>query len=960
MIRSFWCHRATRIAAKTAFSFFVVTLALICFSDQAFSFIFENPYGEDREQIYKILFLAAVAALVAFFISRREILKLHQVQLSLTAKELYLASVVRAAPIGIGVVKDDVLIEVNDRLCSLTGYDREQLIGRGMRIFYPEDDKHDRVEPSRYDQLNQGGTGSVETRWQSKDGRLIEILLSFTPINGDDPQAGVTFTALDISEAKTIERNLLDREAHLHSIIDLAVDGILIGNYEGVIIEANHHICVMFGIKREALIGKHIDELAFTRESLAAAPFRFDLLQRGETVISEQSFVRPDGSTIFVETRSKMMPDGTYQSFYRDITTRRHTEQALRESEEKFALAFDASPDAVNINRLEDGMYIDINQGFTELTGYTWEDVRGKTFLDLKIWHDLADRQRLIEALQTHGSCTNLEALFRKKDGSLGIGLMSARTIQLGNATHILSITRDITERKQAAADLERLRVAIEQAGEVVVIADTAGNIQYANPAFERTTGYALEEVYQRNPRILKSGQHDSTFYRALWATITSGQTWSGRMINRKKDGSLYTEEATISPVLNPQGKVVNYVAIKRDITAQLKLEAQCQQAQKMESIGRLTGGVAHDFNNMLAVIIGYAEMAMIKIATEHRAYPDIEKILEAAHRSADIVQQLLAFARKQAIAPKVIDLNNLVRGMLKMLRRLIGEEIELIWSPETNLPPLLMDPVQVDQILVNLCINARDAIDGTGTIALQTRPTTLDANFCRQHPGTQEGDYVALTVADNGCGMEPKILDKIFDPFFTTKGLHGTGLGLATVYGIVSQNRGIITVNSQPGQGTTFTIYLPAHHAQPVSSPLIREQKQPLPGRGETILLVEDDPGILKLGRTMLGALGYNVFTDLSPTQALKRVRQYEGDIDLLITDVIMPEMNGIQLAQELLESRPRMRVLYMSGYTADIIAKHGTLHNKANFLQKPFDLKTLSIKIKEVLALTNPELIA
>jgi PAS domain S-box-containing protein len=958
MTRSLLDHRPIRLAVKTALCCLTVFLVLIGFSDQTFSSLIPEPSWTGNGQRYTLLFGAAVAALTALLLTRREMVKMQHVQHTLENQELYLASIFRAAPIGIGVVRDRIFVETNDRLCALTGYDREELINHSARMLYADDHEFERVGREKYAQIRMMGTGSIDCQWRRKDGRLIDVRLCSTPINSGDLQAGVTFTALDITETKTIEQHLRKRESHYHTMIELAVDGILIGDPEGIIVEANHHICTMFQLKREDLVGKHISALPFSRESLEQTPFRFDLLQRGETVISERSFVRPDGSILFIEMRSKMMPDGTYQSFYRDITVRKQTEQALRESEEKFALAFAASPDAININRLEDGLYLDINQGFSELSGYTWEDVRGKTTLDLNIWHDLADRQRLIEALQTQGYCTNLEAVFRKKDGSLGVGLLSARPIQLGNVPHILSITRDITQKKEAAADLERLRVAIEQAGEVVVITDTAGRIQYANPAFERTTGYALEEVYQCNPRILKSGKHDTAFYQALWRTVSSGQTWSGRMTNRKKDGSLFTEEATISPVLNQQGTIVNYVAIKRDITAQLKLEAQYLQAQKMESIGRLTGGVAHDFNNMLAVIIGYAEMAMIKIAAEHKAASDIERILEAAHRSADIVQQLLAFSRKQTILPKVININRLVEGMLKILRRLIGEDTELAWLPGTDLPHVLMDPVQIDQILANLCINARDAINTSGTIILQTMETVLDAGFCRQYPWSQPGRHVVLSVSDNGCGIDPEILDKIFDPFFTTKGLHGTGLGLATVYGIVTQNQGIITVDSQAGQGTTFTLYFPAHDQIIYPAPSMPVLEEPQLGQGETILLVEDDPGILDLGRNMLTSLGYEVLAARLPSLALETVQHHCGSIDLLITDVIMPEMNGPQLVQELIRLRPGLRILYMSGYTADTIAPHGVLRPEMYFLQKPFDLKTLSIKIKEALMRESDEL--
>ncbi len=768
----------------------------------------------------------------------------------------------------------------------------------------------------------------------------------------------VTVTALvmffllenEIRRHTQTEKALQEGEDRYRSLIDLAVDGILLGSHEGIITEANQYMCTMVDSTRENLIGKHISSLPFSKESLQKSPFRFDLLQRGETVRSERTLIRPDGSEIAFEMRTKMMPDGTYQSIYRDSTERQKIEKALRESEEKFALAFEASPDAVNINRLEDGLYVDINKGFTGLTGYTREDVLGKTSLEIDIWHDHADRQQLTDILKKQGYCENLEAIFRRKDGSLATALMSARIIELHNAPHIISITRDITQRKQDEANLERLKVAIEHASEIIIITDAEGNIQYANPAFEKVTGYTLEDVFRRNPRILKSGLHDDSFYSELWATIANGRIWTGRLVNKKSDGTLYTEEATISPVFNSQKKIVNFVAIKRDITEHLKLEAQYLQAQKMESVGRLTGGVAHDFNNILAVILGYTEMALTLTKSSEKLHSYLEKIYDAAQRSTDIVRQLLAFSRKQTIAPKVLDLNETVTGMLKMLRRLIGEDIDLAWMPAPDLAPIKMDPVQIDQILANLCVNARDAIKGAGKVTIATERVRLDEDSCTQYADFIPGDYVMLSVSDNGCGMEKSIAEQIFEPFFTTKGQLGTGLGLATVYGIIKQNNSFIDVSSEPGNGTTIRIYLPIH----TDSPLWREEKEsekPSLNRGETILIVEDDPDILELGFYMLESLGYQVLATDSPKEALRLAEEHTSEIDLLITDVVMPGMNGKELALRLLSLRPELKLLYMSGYTADVIAHHGVLDEGVHFLQKPFTSKQLSTKIKKVL---------
>jgi CheY-like chemotaxis protein len=370
-----------------------------------------------------------------------------------------------------------------------------------------------------------------------------------------------------------------------------------------------------------------------------------------------------------------------------------------------------------------------------------------------------------------------------------------------------------------------------------------------------------------------------------------------------------------------------------------------------MESVGRLTGGVAHDFNNILAVILGYTEMALAQPDSSPKLRSYLEKIHDAGNRSANIVRQLLAFSRKQTIAPKVLDLNDTVAGMLKMLRRMIGENIDLAWMPAPDLLPIKMDPAQIDQILANLCVNARDAIDGTGQITIATKTVSLDADYCARNGGLAAGEYVVLSVSDNGCGMEEKMIAQIFEPFFTTKGVGlGTGLGLATVYGIVRQNNGFIEVQSAPGAGTTFRVHLPSHHNGG------RESEQgtmalPVMSQGETILLVEDDPTILEMSLVMLERLGYRVLSTDNPNEALRLAARETGTIDLLITDMIMPGMNGKELAGQLVARHPTLKLLYMSGYTADVIAHHGVLDMGVHFLQKPFSHVELAAKVREVL---------
>ena len=395
-----------------------------------------------------------------------------------------------------------------------------------------------------------------------------------------------------------------------------------------------------------------------------------------------------------------------------------------------------------------------------------------------------------------------------------------------------------------------------------------------------------------------------------------------------------------------------NYnVAVKHDITEHLRLADQFQQAQKMESVGRLAGGVAHDYNNMLTVILGNTELAMAMMKAEGPVYRALEEVLNAGKRSADITRQLLAFARKQTIVPQPLDLNASVAGMLRMLRRLIGEDIYLAWLPEKDLWRVRLDPSQVDQIMANLCVNARDAIAGVGTITITTGIETCGQENHNEQAGDAYGDYVYLAVTDDGCGMDRETLDNIFEPFFTTKGLgKGTGLGLSTVYGIVKQNNGFINVSSQLGKGTTFKIYLPRYKFETGRIKTSKDREIPK-GHGEIVLLVEDEIPVLQLGQAMLKRLGYSVLTASTPTEAQQLAETHAGSIQLLITDVVMPEMNGWDLARRLAGMHPDMKLLFMSGYTTNTSALQSMLDEGVHFIQKPFMLKDIAAKIRQVL---------
>ena len=625
----------------------------------------------------------------------------------LQENEKQISSIFRSAPIGIGSVVNRILSKVNDRLCEMTGYDESEMIGQSARMLYPSDKEFEFVGREKYAQMADHATGTVETRWQKKDGTIMDVLLSSTPVDLQDQSKGVTFTALDITDRKQAENELNHAHEKLLTILD-SID-----------------------------------------------------------------------STVYV-----------------------------------------ADMDTCEILFMNKRM---INDFGGDKTG----DICYSAFRNNS---------------EPCECCTNDQLI--DKDG---------------------------------------------------------------NPA-----GVHIWEG--KNP---VTGKYYINYDRAI--------EWTDARLVRMQ--------------------------IAADITDLKKMESQLIQAQKMEAVGRLAGGVAHDFNNMLSVILGKTEMALEDIDPNQTLYADLEEIRTAAQRSADVTRQLLAFARKQAIAPKVVNLNSTIESILKMLRRLIGENIDLIWLPNEEIWPVRIDPSQLAQILANLSVNARDAIADVGKLIIETGKTTFDEAYCADHSGFVPGDFVQLTVSDNGCGISQETLQNVFEPFYTTKDVgKGTGLGLATVYGIVKQNDGFINAYSEPDQGTIFRIYLPRYLAE--TEILEKKTSDTInPDGAETILLVEDEPSILRMTRMMLERMGYKVLAAGTPGEAIALAREYAGQIHLLMTDVVMPEMNGRDLAGNLLALYPDLKRLFMSGYTANLIAHHGLLDEGVNFIQKPFSREQLGKKVREAL---------
>ncbi|HQT97576.1 MAG TPA: PAS domain S-box protein [Thermodesulfobacteriota bacterium] len=516
---------------------------------------------------------------------------------------------------------------------------------------------------------------------------------------------------------------------------------------------------------------------------------------------------------------------------------------------------------------------------------------------------------------------------------------------QLGRTFN--EMAEEIQRRQEEST---RLVMAVEQSADGIILTDREGAILYVNPAFERITGYSREEAVGKNPRILNSGKQDESFYREMWKALARGEVWTGHFINRKKDGTFYEEDATISPVRDSSGKVFGFVAVKRDVTRLLSLEKQVRMAQKMEAVGTLAGGIAHDFNNVLTVIIGFGEMLKRRIAGDPQAVSDLDQVLRSAERASVLTRQLLTFARRQIIDLGKLDRNQVVTDFELFLRKAMREDIEIKMLPTETPVTIRADRGQIEQILMNLSINGRDAMPAGGRLIIETEVISLEEGYLNQYPYMKAGRYAVLSVSDTGAGMDEKTRERVFEPFFTTKGPDkGTGLGLAVVYGIVKQHNGFIHLYSEPGKGSTFRVYFPAVDAPP--DPRISAVHPVSLGGNETILLAEDEESVRNLMEQTLKSYGYRVLIARDGEEAVDLFHRRGKEIAIVLLDLVMPKMGGKRAYDEMILTAPGLKVLFLSGYSANAIHESFVLLPGFQFLQKPFGPDALARKVREVL---------
>jgi PAS domain S-box-containing protein len=765
-------------------------------------------------------------------------------------------------------------------------------------------------------------------------------------------------------------KQITESEKKYRQLFEAITDAVYLISEQGRVIDVNQAACTSLGRKKKEMIGLYINDvdhnfsveqfLSFWEKEPFNTPKKFETIHR--TKKSDLIAVEVTAQKIKFENST------CYYAVAKDITERQKTEKFLQESEKRFRNLME-NVDAVAVQGYGfDGTTQYWNKASEKLYGYTQQEAIGRSLLDLIIPPDMRDvvTEEMRKMAESGRPIPSGELLLRHKDGSRVPVISHHVIVEIpGCARELFCLDIDISDRKRAETTLrqseEKFRTLVNTAPFGIQLTDLDGKIVYSNPAHHQIQGYEPDQLIGMYLWDLTADDDRREKIRAYYQDIIGKKIEPTMYTTREKtrDDREIDVEVNWDYIQNGKDDVTGVISIIEDVTERKKADAereklqkQLNQAQKMEAVGRLAGGVAHDFNNMLGVILGYVELAFEKIDSSQELYADLEEIQTAAERSADLTKQLLTFARKQIIAPEVLDLNDAVDSMLKMLRRLIGENIDLSWLPGDTLWPVKIDPSQINQILANLCVNARDAIAGVGKLTIETRTTTFDQAYCAGHAGFITGDYVMLAVTDNGCGMDKETLDNLFEPFFTTKNMgEGTGLGLAIIYGIVKQNHGFINVYSEPGQGTCFKIYLPRHHADNAQ---IRDEtlpKEPVPTGNETILLVEDEPAILRMTRMMLERKGYSVLPAATPAEALGIANAAAGKIHLLMTDVIMPEMNGRDLADKVTQIFPDIKLLFMSGYAADVITHQGVLDAGVAFMQKPFATNELAKKIREVL---------
>ena len=865
----------------------------------------------------------------------------------------------------------------NQAFLDFNGFVRQGIIGKSVfDIAPPQLAKV--YHQADLDLCNRGGLQVYEAKVLHADTTQRDVMFFKTTFPAaDGGVGGLIGVMLDITERKQAESALqAQKEFAENLVLSSAIPTFVLDRAHRVIIW-NRACEALTGIKAAEVLGSdqlwkvfyasprpvladfviegNLDEVRQYYESCSDSALIPDGVQ------TEGSYRDPQGKLHCVNLNAAPIRDGEGMVIgaiqtMEDVTERKRAQDAHDKIRRQLQLILDAAGEGINGVDME-GNITFVNPAAAQMIGWSQEELLGKHQHSL-MHHTRADGTSFPEhqcpitaAFRDGRALHGTDELFWRKDGtSFCVEYICSPIREDGELVGAVIIFKDTTERKLAEDQLLKLSQAVMQSPVSIVITDTSGNIEFVNPRFSQISGYSEEEIIGQNPRLFKGGKASPELYKNLWETITSGRVWTGELFNRHKNGESHWEHATISPIRNSAGVISHYMAFMESMSERKKLEEQLRQSQKMEAIGQLAGGVAHDFNNILTVIMGFGHLMQHSLAADDPKIGHMEQILNAADRATHLTKSLLAFSRKQVMLLQQVEVNDLARKHIKFLDRIIGEDVALKTTFSKEPLRVLADNGQIEQVLMNLATNARDAMPGGGELYINTESIQLDKEFHRQHGYGVPGPYALISVTDTGIGMDAETQRKIFEPFFTTKEPgRGTGLGLSIVYGIVKQHGGYVTILSRCGFGTTFNIYLPLASGKEQQT----EKSQPLVPEGgqETILVVEDDPAVRHLVDSVLKRYGYTVIQAGSGEEALELFQSRSSEISLALLDVIMPKMNGKQLCEALRQRSPDLKVLFLSGYTADLLHDKGIRMEGIEIIGKPAKPIEIAKKVREML---------
>jgi PAS domain S-box-containing protein len=831
------------------------------------------------------------------------------------------------------------IVAVNQAMVARYGYTRDELLAMSVRALRPDDEIAGVEEHLRRPAPTPVHSTVLLHRTKGGERFEVEVTVSDLVYAGREARLVV---AVDVSERERGRRALEAAEHEIKRARDfyqLVLDSLPIPTWrrdaEGKLTFANKAYRDLTDLTPEQVTSLQIGALLHPDEQRAIVD-RWRQAFSARRPYSAEVRVRTATGEVrwgLAESRPLFDAHGDFLGYvgtWVDIHDRRMAEQALRDAEELARTAFDNSPDVMVMTDLDRGAYVAVNDAFVRTTGYTREEALGQRPTALGLWVSLVDRARLFDRLAVTPHVSDFEAPMRMRDGQERLASFSAHLIAYQGRQCIIAAMRDVTDLRRIEAERARLLAAIEQMAEVLVVTDAAARIILVNPAFEQVTGWTRAEVVGKLPPLFATGLVDEALYAAMWSALSCGEVFRGAVVSRRKDGSLYQADVVISPVLDAAGNISHFVSVQRDTTQEHALQAQLLHAQKMEVVGRVAGGVAHDFNNILTAILSSAHFLLEDLPESDVRRADAEVVQESAERAAALTRQLLAFSRKEIVAPRDLDLNALLVNLSKMLARLLREDIALRVTPCAGEAPLHADAGQLEQVVMNLVVNAREAITGPGWIAVRTRLEAASAGDEHAPHG-----YVVIEVEDSGAGMSAATRARIFEPFFTTKE-RGTGLGLATVRSIVEGLRGTIALESAPGRGTRFEVRLPlsAQVSAAAAEPEAASLSAPRPTR---VLLVEDDSAVRALFARTLELHGYVVVAAGNIADASREARALGPQLDAVVSDLVLPDGNGYALARELAAAQPALRILLMSGYTGDVEALREIGESGVAFVAKP-----------------------